>query len=79
MINLVILGALFIAGWVAVALIGSQAYFRGEQSKPIHERNWRSRSFEQLATSFTGDDIDYSQRTPGFRTDSYSRNLLPEK
>jgi len=28
-----ILIALFIVGWVAAAVIGTQAYFRGEQSK----------------------------------------------
>lgn len=31
--------ALFIAGWVVAALLGAQAYFRG-QSKPIHFHNW---------------------------------------
>lgn len=77
--ELVILTALFAVGWIAVALIGSQAYFRGEQTKPIHERNWRSRSFESLAVSVTGTETNYNQRTPGFRTDSYSRNLLPEQ
>lgn len=79
MINLVVLAILFVAGWVAVALIGSQAYFRGEQSKPIHERNWRSQSFESLSESVTGQRLDFNQRTPGFRSDSYSRRLLPEQ
>ncbi len=73
-----ILIALFVVGWVAVALIGTQAYFRGEQTKPIHERNWRSASFEQLATSITGTETDYSDRTPGFPADAYSSRLLPE-
>ncbi|MBW4466751.1 MAG: hypothetical protein KME07_15105 [Pegethrix bostrychoides GSE-TBD4-15B] len=73
-----ILIALFVVGWVAAALIGTQAYFRGEQSKPIHERNWRSQSFEQLANSFTGARTDYNQRTPGFQADAYSSSLLPE-
>jgi len=49
-----ILICLFIVGWVAAALIGTQAYFRGEQTKPIHERNWNSKEFEQLASSITG-------------------------
>jgi hypothetical protein len=75
---MVLLISLFVVGWVAVALIGSQAYFRGEQSKPIHERNWRSNSFEKLATSVTGTDIDYAERTPGFLTDGYSSRLLPD-
>lgn len=73
-----ILISLFVIGWVAVALIGSQAYFRGEQSKPIHERNWRSKSFEQIAASVTGTETDYAQRVPGFQVDAYSSNLLPE-
>jgi hypothetical protein len=45
---------LLLVGFVAAALIGSQAYFRGEQTKPIHERNWRSEGFEALAVSVTG-------------------------
>lgn len=73
-----ILISLFVIGWVAVALIGSQAYFRGEQSKPIHERNWRSESFEQIAASVTGIETDYTQRIPGFQADAYSSSLLPE-
>lgn len=75
---MVILGILLVVGWVAVALIGTQAYFRGEQTKPIHERNWRSNSFETLAASFTGTETDYSSRTPGFSVDAYSSSLLPE-
>ncbi|MGL5195848.1 MAG: photosystem II protein, Psb35-related [Chroococcales cyanobacterium] len=72
-----ILIALFIVGWVAVALLGTQAYFRGEQSKPIHERNWRSESFETLAESITGTDIDYSKRVPAFEVDAYTSSNLP--
>jgi hypothetical protein len=74
-----ILIALFVVGWVAAAVIGTQAYFLGEQSKPIHERNWRSESFEKLAESITGTEIDYSQRTPAFEVDAYSSQLLPNK
>lgn len=74
-----ILIALFVVGWVAVAVIGTQAYFRGEQSKPIHERNWRSDSFEKLAQSVTGTETDYSQRTPAFEIDAYSSQLLPNQ
>ncbi len=74
-----ILIALFVVGWVAASIIGTMAYFRGEQSKPIHERNWRSDSFEQLAESITGSKTDYSTRVPGFdNLDSYSSRLLPE-
>lgn len=73
-----ILIALFVVAWVAAAVIGTQAYFRGEQSKPIHERNWRSESFEKIAQSVTGTDIDYTKRTPAFEIDAYSSKLLPD-
>lgn len=69
--------ALFIVGWTAAALIGTQAYFRGEQTKPIHERNWRSDSFEQLSESFTGQAVDYNERTPAYGLDTYASNNLP--
>ncbi|MBD2183758.1 hypothetical protein H6S82_20545 [Planktothrix sp. FACHB-1355] len=72
-----ILIALLIVGWVAAAAIGTQAYFRGEQSKPIHERNWRSESFEKLSESITGSKIDYSDRVPAFSVDAYGSNNLP--
>lgn len=76
---MVILVALFIVGWVAAAVLGTQAYFRGEQSKPIHERNWRSESFEQLAESVTGTQIDYDSRVPAFgNLDAYNSTLLPD-
>jgi hypothetical protein len=73
---MIILIALFVAGWVAVAVIGTQAYFRGEQSKPIHERNWRSSSFEKLSESITGNDIDHGQRVPAWMY-AYIRNNHP--
>ncbi len=63
----IILTALFVIGWAAVALIGTQAYFRGEQTKPIHVRNWNSDSFEPLAQSVTGRETNYRDRTPGFQ------------
>jgi hypothetical protein len=64
-------------GWVAAAILGTQAYFRGEQSKPIHERNWRSESFEKVAQTFTGEATDYNQRTPGFVVaDAFSSTAL---
>jgi hypothetical protein len=34
-----ILIALFVIGWVAASVVGTMTYFRGEQTKPIHERN----------------------------------------
>jgi hypothetical protein len=58
--------SVILVGWAAAAVLGTQAYFRGEQSKPIHERNWKSKSFEQIAQSVTGEATDYQQRTPGF-------------
>jgi hypothetical protein len=75
---MIILLAVLLLGWVAAAVIGTQAYFRGEQSKPIHERNWRSQGFEQLATSVTGVETDYGDRTPAFQgLDAYYSNQLP--
>ncbi len=76
---MIILIALFLVGFVAAALLGTQAYFRGEQSKPIHERNWRSESFEKLAVSITGTETDYSERTPAYGIDSYSSQLRPNQ
>lgn len=68
----ILLISLFVCGWVAASVIGTQAYFRGEQTKPIHERNLRSNSFEQIAKSVTGHDTDYGNRVPGFPLDSYT-------
>lgn len=70
--------AVFIIGWTAAAVIGTQAYFRGEQSKPIHERNLKSESFERIAKSVTGRDIDYSERIAAFGLDTYASNNLPQ-
>lgn len=58
--------ALFVLGWVAAIALGSQAYFKGEISKPIHERNWNSEGFNQIALAVTAEEIDYNERTPGF-------------
>lgn len=74
-----VLIALIVLGWVAAAVIGTQAYFRGEQTKPIHERNWRSQSFEKLATSITATEADYGDRVPGFgQIGGYDSQFLPE-
>ncbi len=67
---------LLLVGWVAASLIGTQAYFRGEQSKPIHERNWNSDSFERLAKSITGQDINSAERTPAYGMDAYASKSL---
>lgn len=74
---LAILVAVILVGWTAAAIIGTQAYFRGEQIKPIHERNWRSTSFEQIAKSVTGTDTDYSNRVASFGLDAYTSQNLP--
>lgn len=69
--------ALIITGWIAVVVLGSQAYFRGEQSKPIHERNWNSDDFEAIAKSVTGSQTNYSDRVPGFQVqDAYASRSL---
>ncbi len=76
---MVILTGLFLVGWVAVAVLGTMAYFRGEQSKPIHDRNWRSESFEQLSEAVTGTKIDFETRVPAYGgLDAYSSSLLPD-
>ncbi len=73
---LTILTALFVIGWVAAAVLGTQAYFRGEQSKPIHNRNWNSSGFEQLSKSITGQEVNYAVRVPIYSLDAYdSKNL----
>jgi hypothetical protein len=64
-------------GWLAAALIGTQAYFRGEQTKPIHNRNWRSQSFEVLARTITGQPTDNNQRVPAYSFDAYNSATLP--
>ncbi|MDX2244409.1 MAG: hypothetical protein NW224_27355 [Leptolyngbyaceae cyanobacterium bins.302] len=77
---MIILAALFVVGWLAVAVLGTMTYFLGEQSKPIHERNWRSESFEKLSETITSKRIDYGTRTPAalLSLDAYSSDLLPE-
>jgi biopolymer transport protein ExbB/TolQ len=76
---MVLLIALFVVGWAAVAVLGTQAYFLGEQSKPIHERNWRSQSFEKIALSVTGIETSFAERVPGFGgMDTYNSSLLPD-
>ena len=64
----VLLGVLLV-GWIAAATLGTMAYFIGEQRKPIHERNWRSESFEKFSQSITNRKIDYAERVPAFLVD----------
>lgn len=76
---MIILTTLFVVGWVAVALLGSLTYFLGEQTKPIHARNWRSTSFAKLSESITGTKIDFGDRVPAFSvSDAYTSNALPD-
>lgn len=74
-----ILVALFVAGWVAAAVVGTQTYFLGEQSKLIHERNWRSASFEAIAIPITGQPTNYATRTPAYSGDAYSSRRLSSR
>lgn len=71
--------ALLIVGWAAAAVLGTQAYFRGEQTKPIHERNWNSAGFEQIARSVTGQATDYRDRTPAYGLDAYNGNAIANR
>jgi hypothetical protein len=74
---LTILISVLFTGWVAASILGTQAYFRGEQTKPIHERNLKSESFDRLAQTFTGEETDYSSRIPAFGLDTYTSTNLP--
>ena len=67
--------AVIIVGWLAAAVIGTQAYFFGEQSKPIHERNWNSEGFETVAKLVTGRETDFNERTYAFGGDAYTSNV----
>lgn len=76
---MIILSLLAIAGWSAVALIGTQAYFLGEQRKPIHDRNWKSESFRRLAKAFTARNTDEGDRVPALAMDSFYSANLPKR
>lgn len=73
---LTLLFAVIAIGWTAAAIIGTQAYFRGEQSKPVHERNWNSSEFEQLSKVVTGRNTDLSSRVPAYAMDAYASGQL---
>ena len=68
--------SIFLVGWVAAAVIGTQAYFKGEQTKPIHELNLKSESFEPIAKLVTGEDTDYGKRVLAYGLDTFSSNNL---
>ena len=71
-----ILVSVFIVGWIAASVIGTQAYFRGEQTKPIHERNLKSESFEELAKVVTGKETNHGERVLSYGLDSFASNNL---
>ncbi len=68
-----ILIALLVIGWVAASIVGTMAYFLGEQTKPIHARNWDNEGFETLAASITAKGVNYSERVPAY---AYSSNQI---
>ncbi len=71
--------AVIVVGFIAGITLGSQAYFRGEMSKPIHERNWNSDSFGQLAESITGLKMTAVDREPGFEVgDAFASGALAQ-
>lgn len=71
-----ILISLFIVGWAAVAILGTQTYFLGEQSKPIHSRNWNSDSFHAIAEVVTAQHVDYASRAGNYKRDIYLNRLM---
>ena len=70
-----ILLAVIIVGRVGAAILGTQAYFFGEQSKPIHERNWNSEGFDDMAKLVTGRETDFNERIYPFSGDAYTSNV----
>ncbi len=71
--------AVIVVGFIAGITLGSQAYFRGEMTKPIHERNWNSDSFGQLAETVTGLKMVDVEREPGFEVnDAFASNALAQ-
>jgi hypothetical protein len=68
--------SVLVVGWAAAAILGTQAYYFGEQSKPIHERNWNSEGFEKAAQLVTGRATDYNNRVPGYSGDAYTSAVL---
>ena len=76
----ILLIGVVVAGFVAAVTLGSQAYFRGEMTKPIHQRNWNSASFEQLAEVVTGEKMDDAMRVPGFNVnDAYNSSVIVQQ
>ena len=74
-----VLISLFVIGWAAAAILGTQAYFLGEQSKPIHERNWNSDSFEPIAVAVTNQPTNYATRTAVYSGSAYNSKSLSNR
>lgn len=73
----ILLVSVVVVGFIAAITLGSQAYFRGEMTKPIHERNWDSSSFDSLAEVLTGETVDQFNRQPGFEVgDAYTSAVI---
>ena len=76
----VLLISVVVIGFIAAITLGSQAYFRGEMTKPIHERNWNSNSFDSLAEVLTGESMDQFNRQPGFEAgDAYASAVIAQQ
>ncbi|MGB3616467.1 MAG: hypothetical protein WBA10_21935 [Elainellaceae cyanobacterium] len=71
-----LLTSVLVVGWVAAAVIGTQTYYFGEQTKPIHERNWNSEGFEEIARIVTGSETDFMQRVPVYSGDAYTSRIM---
>ncbi|MEM9136896.1 MAG: hypothetical protein AAGB01_06070 [Cyanobacteria bacterium P01_F01_bin.42] len=73
MFAVIMLIGVTVGGFLAAVTLGTQAYFRGEMTKPIHQRNWNSSAFERLAQTLTGESINDANRIPGFEVgDAYA-------
>ena len=76
----ILLIGVLVSGFIAGITLGSQAYFRGEMTKPIHERNWNSSSFDSLAEVLTGEAMDSMERQPGFNVnDAYASSAIAQQ
>lgn len=67
---MLLLLSLAIIGWVAASVLGTQAYFRGEQTKAIHARNMRSESFARIAAAMTGKETNLKDQRAAYQGDS---------
>jgi hypothetical protein len=80
MFSALLLVGVILVGFTAAITLGSQAYFLGEMSKPIHERNWNSEKFDSMAEALTGETVDSFNRQPGFEVgDAFSSGLIAQQ